>query len=430
MVWDINGNMTQKLLNKTLRVYMLFSVAVLLVTAPLFYIITQRIQLEEADEALMLRQHEFEKFNLPVLKSSDVSQWNLWHRDIRIENADRSVSGTKFTYEDFPNIMDGDMEPFRVLRLPIRMQKKPYMFFARVNLLDTEDTLYALVLLYTSIILLLLIGLYIITKRYSRKLWRPFHQLLEQLEEFEIARPMDMLYPTTHIEEFMRMNSVVENLLTRNLASYASQREFIENAAHELQTPLAVMRAKLDNLIQLPLSGKEADALETLNHSLDRLANLNRNLLLLSKIENHAFLEKQSISVNEIMTRQLNSLSEQLAFYGVSVDLIKNENNAVQAHDNLLEICLSNLLVNAIRHNTKPGTISISIGNNSVVIANTGPSQSLDKDRLFHRFSKTDPSSPGTGLGLAIVKRITELYHWDIQYSFRDGQHFFLLNFK
>lgn len=419
--------MKQKLLNKTLRVYTIFSLAVLIITAPVFYWFAENVQQEEAEEALLLREHEFEKFHLPTFKQANISQWNEWNRDIKIESANKAIENSQFSSGQYPNIMDGDLEPYRTLYTPILVEGKAYTLFIKVNLLETEDMIFSLLMLYIVIVILLFTGLFFITKRLSTRLWKPFTSLLGQLEHFEISKPTNIKYSQTNVDEFERLNNVVEMLITRNIQIFNSQKEFLENAAHELQTPLAVMQAKLDNLIQSDsLNPEIAKELAILNHSLTRLGHINKNLLLLSRIDKDNYPVKQSVSINDTLQQQLDFLEGH--YEGINLKTHLKDKLEVEANATLLEICTANLLMNAIKHNVAGGKIVVSIEGRTFNIANTGDNE-LIQQNLFKRFSKISPNSQGSGLGLAIVKKITDLNHWHLAYKFEDNQHIFSITF-
>lgn len=422
--------MRQKLLHKTLRVYTIFSLAVLVITAPVFYYFAENVQHEEAEEALLLREHEFEKFQLPTFKEEDIPKWNEWNRDIKIETADSTITATQFLSGQYPNIMDGDLEPYRTLKTPIVIEGKPYTLFVKVNLLETEDMIFSLLMLYIVIIVLLLAGLFIITKRLSTRLWQPFTSLLEQLEHFEISKPADIAYTKSNIDEFQRLNTVIEKLIARNIIIFNSQKEFLENAAHELQTPLAVMQAKLDNLIQTDtLTLEIAEELEGLNNSLSRLGRINKNLLLLSRIHTDTYPQKQIVVVNGILDNQLTFLKEQYEPKDIEVVTNTTEQLSIKANTVLLEVCIGNLLMNAIKHNMQGGRIKVTIHDRALSISNTAEHGKLPGQNLFKRFAKIDPESQGAGLGLAIVKKIADLNQWQLAYSFEDNQHIFSITF-
>lgn len=420
--------MREKLLNKTVKIYLAFSAVILLVSAPVFFIFTEQWHIAEADEALLLRLHEFEKRHLPFLKQTDTAQWNFWNSDVKILSTDNALPAPAFSFEQFPNVMEDEKEPFRVLRSPIFIEQKPFVFFARENLLEREDLVYNLLALYVSLMFLLLLGLYFITHFYSAWLWRPFYEMLKQLESFEINKASSLVVSATNVDEFYRLHTEIEQLIDRNVAIYKSQKEFTENAAHELQTPLAVMQARLENLIQATyLSEKEANALESLGEAVSRLIRLNKNLLLLAKVENNAFPDRQKVSLKAYIEEQLAFLEDQEVMQGLEVHVELEVEGLVEVSPSLLEICISNLLNNAVRHNKPQGRLAILLKDKQLTVTNTGYYPELDTSKLFNRFAKVDPSSQGTGLGLAIVKKIVELYEWEISYSYQEGNHVFSL---
>jgi len=316
------------------------------------------------------------------------------------------------------------------LNFPISIEGKPYTYSARINLVETEDLMKSVALLFFVIISLLLIGLYIITKRLSLNLWKPFYETLQQIEQFEIDKNNQPKLKETRIEEFNRLNQSIEKLIDRNTSIYHSQREFIENAAHELQTPLAVFQAKIDTLIQsAEFSEEQYKMLSSLNDSVSRLNRLNKNLLLLSKMENDSFNEKQTINLNEAIKKNFDFFAEQAKSKNLTIKTELKETVALKSNPVLTEILISNLFLNSIRHNVSDGQVLVTLSNHSLTFSNTGQPQALVSDKLFNRFSKSNPSEQGNGLGLAIIKKIAELNNWKISYSFSNNFHSFLVTF-
>ncbi|UPT65548.1 MAG: HAMP domain-containing histidine kinase [Sphingobacteriales bacterium JAD_PAG50586_3] len=421
--------MKQKLLHKTLKLYIIFSVLVLLFTAPIFYFIADEIQLEEADEALLLRQHEFESILLPGFKQTDIAKWNGWNRDIKIEPANTLIKTSQFSTGNYLNIMDGDFEPYRVLKSPVIIDGAPYILFIKINLLKAEHMVYNIVMLYVAIIFFLLIGLFIISRWYLAKLWQPFQQLLLQLEHFEINNPVNIAYSSTNVDEFYRLNTVIGKLISRNIIIYNNQKEFVENAAHELQTPLAVMQAKLDNLIQADdISPALANGLTQLSNSITRLNHINKNLLLLSRIGNDTYIEQQEVDLAKVLNQQLAFVQEQIDAENITITS-HLANAPLKANIALVEVCTGNLLTNAIKHNYNGGTIHVELIGNLLTVTNTGTTTELDSEKLFTRFTKINPASHGAGLGLAIVRKITGLYGWNLQYQYQNNLHVFSIRF-
>jgi signal transduction histidine kinase len=276
----------------------------------------------------------------------------------------------------------------------------------------------------------LLIGLFIITKRLSLNLWKPFYETLQQIEQFEIDKSNQPKLKETRIEEFNRLNQSIVKLIERNTYIYHSQREFIENAAHELQTPLAVFQVKIDTLIQSSdFTQEQYEMLSSLNDSVSRLNRLNKNLLLLSKMENDSYNEKQTISLNEAIEKHFDFFTEQAKAKNLTIKMELTESVAVKSNPVLAEILISNLFLNGIRHNINEGIIVVTLTNQSLTFSNSGQTMPLVADKLFNRFSKSNPSEQGNGLGLAIIKKIAELNNWKVSYSFTNNLHSFSVTF-
>ena len=421
--------MNKKLLHKTSTVYLLFSVMLLIVSAPLFYYITESLYIEETDETLILHKNEFLKYSLPTLTTPEIQNWNKYNRNIKIEPFKNSGNDTIF-YNSYYDTLDAETEPYRELNASILIDGNPYTYSARINLVETEDLMKSIAILFLVIISLLLVGLFVITKRLSINLWKPFYETLIQIEKFEIDKSNQPKLTDTNIDEFNRLNQSIEKLIERNTSIYNSQREFIENAAHELQTPLAVFQAKIDTLIQnADFTQEQYKMLSSLNDSVSRLNRLNKNLLLLSKMENDIYNEKQTINLNEAIEKHFDFFTEQAKAKNLIIKTEMKEAVAVKSNPVLAEILISNLFLNAIRHNVNDGQVLVILSNHSLTFSNTGQSQTLVADKLFNRFSKSNPSEQGNGLGLAIIKKIADLNNWKISYSFANNLHSFSLAF-
>ena len=421
--------MTKKLLHKTSRAYLIFAVLILIISAPLFYFLTEKLYIDDADEALILRKNEFLQFSVSQLKITDIAVWNKFNRDIKITKALALKKDTIF-YSYYYDTLYAENEPYRELNLPISIEGKPYTYSARINLVETEDLIKSIALLFLIISSSLLVGLLLINKKLSLNLWKPFYETLQQIEQFEIDKSNQPRFAVTNIEEFNRLNQSIEKLIERNTSIYHNQREFIENAAHELQTPLAVFQAQIDTLIQsADFSNEQYEMLSSLNDSVSRLTRLNKNLLLLSKIESDNYTEKQIISLNEAIEKHFDFFTEQAKAKKLTIKTELSETVSTNSNPVLAEILISNLFLNAIKHNVAYGQILVTLSNYSLTFSNTGQPQPLVADKLFNRFSKSNPSAQGNGLGLAIIKKIADLNKWKITYSFANNLHSFSVTF-
>ena len=317
-----------------------------------------------------------------------------------------------------------------MLIAPVVINGKPYTFFARNNLVENEDFIISIAILFTVIIIILVIGLILITRKLSIQLWKPFYEILKLIENFEIDKPNNQELNYTNIEEFNRLNQAINKLIEKNTFIFKSQKEFIENAAHELQTPIAIFKGKLETLLQrADVTKEQFKLLDELNNATTRLNKLNKNLLLLSKIESKQFNMPAKVNLGVIINNQLEFFKEQAIAKNIRIDLQLKQNIYVQINSFLSEILISNMFLNAINHNIQNGRIKITLDDKSLLFSNSGTLIPLEEHKLFDRFSKSNPSSKGNGLGLSIVKKIAADNNWKVKYYFKDNFHFFEIVF-
>lgn len=288
-----------------------------------------------------------------------------------------------------------------------------------------EDTLMGMFIQFFSIIMLLLFAVFIVMRYVPQRLWRPFHETLKRLENFRIEKGNVPALPSSNISEFDELSSILTELMTRSVKSYRLQREFTENASHELQTPIAIAQMKIDAMQQDPdLTDRQAKGLEDVYIQLRRMSRLSRSLLLLSKIDNSQFKKENQVHLNEYISKLL----PQWQTIGGNrvIDLKTHGDPVVTCNETLLESLLTNLVVNAIRHSRDVSTVVVETWPGKLEVSNESDSSALDKEHIFNRFYH-GTSHQGYGLGLAIVKSICDFHHWQIDYSFVDGRHHFVV---
>ena len=421
--------MNKKLLHKTLQAYLIYSVLILIISAPIFYFATKRLYTKEADDTLLLHKKEFIKYAASTLKYADIPLWNRFNRNAKIDSTKQVANDTLF-FSSYYDTLDAEVEPYRELNFPISIQGKQYTYLERINLIETEDLLKNIAILFFATISILLFGLFLITKKLSLNIWKPFYKTLHQIENFEIDKTRQPDFDKTGVEEFNRLNTSIQKLIEKNTVIYKSQKEFIENAAHELQTPLAVFQAKIDTLIQRSdITQEQSEILNSLNDNVSRLNRLNKNLLLLSKIENDSYGDKQTISLSTYIQKNLDFFTEQAKAKSLTIKLGLQKDFEIYSNPVLADVFISNLFLNSIKHNIEGGEISIVIKQGKLVFFNNGQTSPLNTNKLFKRFSKLNPSEQGTGLGLSIVKKIADINNWTVSYNYENNLHSFSISF-
>lgn len=286
----------------------------------------------------------------------------------------------------------------------------------------------AVTLLTVFFFILLLGGFVLLNRSISKQLWQPFYHSLDKIRNFDLNKQKAIAFKQTNIAEFAELNQSLDRLIAGNIAAYTQQKEFADNASHELQTPLAIIQSKLELLLQSKsLTDEQYNIIEEALKALARVGRINKNLLLLTKIENSQFMEKEVIDLSGLLT---NSIAVFVNFSeGKQMELQTDILPGVIVEGNkiLVEIVLNNLITNAVRHGC-PSVISIRLSANSLVIANHG-AVALESDQLFKRFATASLQTPGTGLGLSLIKQICDRYDWKIDYNFDKSLHIFSLRF-
>lgn len=309
-----------------------------------------------------------------------------------------------------------DMEPFRQVSGVVLNNQSAWRITVRRVVLEPHDYLQSIGTALIIVFILLLSGFLLINKLISIKVWKPFYANIETLKSFSITQPQQLQLQATHISEFRDLNHTLSWLTDKVQSDYRVMKEFSENAAHEMQTPLAIVRAKMEDALQDPgLTENMASQINQALSAANRLAQLNKSLLTLAKVENHQFTDIQDIEVDEIIHKMIQDHQSFMEAKQIHLSLDLHP-LTIKADPLLMNMLISNLVNNAIKHNRQEGEITITTSNRKISIINTGEPLK-DPESMFERFSKANASSASTGLGLAIVKKICEIYDWKISYT-------------
>lgn len=327
-------------------------------------------------------------------------------------------------------VNEKDFEPVRMLKSAFRLSSGKYYQLQVISSMVEEDDLmedllYAILWLYIA----LLVSILVINNVLLKKIWKPFYQILERLSGFDVERPGSKTDIETKVAEFNVLNESVTALLERTTASFHSQKQFIENASHELQTPLAISINKLELLADKATSDSELQEISGVIQMLQRLTRLNKTLLLLSKIENKQFTETKTVDLNKLTDQVVSELSDLAQYKSVQIRSIHDASITQTMNPELAAIILSNLIKNSIVHNFEGGSVEVRLTNTGIIVENTSQVSAVDESLIFKRFYKNTSQNTSTGLGLAIVKSIVDLYGFQIHYQYRTGKHSFSVSF-
>lgn len=335
------------------------------------------------------------------------------------------------TYKDTVIYIESeeDFVPVRLLEDVFEDNGSYYKIKVSTSMVEEDDLIQSLLVSLVWLYLGLIVSILILNNLLLKKVWHPFYTLLARLKNFSIEKDEIIDLETTNIDEFSLLNERIEQLLQKSIESYRSQKQFIENASHELQTPLAISINKLELLVENHyLKEEQLQVVGSVLDNLERLTRLNRALLLLSKIENRQFLEKEEINFNELIKRIIADFEDLAAHRQNEIVLRESETIIYEINLDLAVVLISNLLKNALIHGTDGKPIEVGIGHGKIEIENQGAQGPLKEEHLFTRFKLVGNEGKSTGLGLAISKAIADRFGLRLRY-FYNGIHSFGIYF-
>ncbi|MCS3528928.1 HAMP domain-containing sensor histidine kinase [Chryseobacterium sp. JUb7] len=425
------------LLSKTTKPFIIYVLIVLVISIPVYYFVVDTIwksELDEHNETIVDKTaYEFGRLNLSEDElDKSIKLWNHIQPGTNIEKI--PVNTLKkdqfFTIEKQKTfVSQPEIERYRCLKKVVYINNKPFLFTVETNIEESHETIIAIAGITVFFFILIVAGLLFLNRKLSNSVWKPFRKTLDQLKTFNLNHHTKIEFQNTDITEFEELNQSLTKLIEHNISVFKTQKEFTENASHELQTPLAILKNKLDILLQdQHLTEKQYQIAEEMNKALTRSSRINKNLLLLAKIENSQFDISENISLDIVLDQSMEILQEHFEQKNISVDKKISTDISVKGNTGLTEVLINNLLVNAIRHTSSGGMITVKLTDHIFEVTNSGD-EKLNAELLFKRFSRASTDNSGSGLGLAIIKEICKFQKWTAEYRFEDQQHIFSVHF-
>ena len=322
--------------------------------------------------------------------------------------------------------------PYRQLSHVVPINGIPY----QITIKRTQEQKLAMEANLTRIMLFVFAGLFAATLIFnwliSKRLWQPFKVSLAKIREAELQKMEAIHFEKTNTLEFNELNASLNAMADKIHRDYVNMKEFTENAAHEMQTPLAVVQSKMELLLQdANLKDQQVQAIVDSSAALSRLSKLNQSLLLLAKIENNQYETSELINLTTATEKYLKLFDELIKDKKLQVQTDLKEAFYVNLHPLLADSLVSNLIGNAVKYNHEGGSIFISVDRNKFKITNTSTLPLIAESQLFKRFNKSGRlSETSNGLGLAIVKKICDTHNLSITYRFQNAEHSFTIQKK
>ncbi|MEC5145771.1 hypothetical protein UNH65_19585 [Chitinophaga sp. 180180018-2] len=386
--------------------------------------------LKDIDEQLARRL----KFVTLQLKKDSVNYvpWLGVHSDIDIKPLGNKL---KFSPQYYTVYKEGISKKFvKVRYLEACVETTHSNYIIKLKQVNDESTkiIWDVTVNVILICLMLLVALVILTLVISKTLWKPFYIVVGRLKTFRIDQPINDDFPKSSIREFQVLSDAISIMTNYSRQQFIQQKQFAENASHEIQTPLTIALSGLDDLMQSEhLEVKSIKSIQRTKDALYRLSNLTQGLLLLAKIDNQQFKADGMVNVSEIINNLLHIYNDFALHSQITIVHQIKENINLYGHPYLYEVLFSNLIKNAMLHGSKGKVVQIELSHAYFRISNEGEPLSFDESLIFDRFVKTTNRSDSAGLGLALVKQIGGLYGMTVRYNYthKTKQHEFNIEF-
>jgi signal transduction histidine kinase len=414
-----------KLFTRYFRINLLATVLIFVLASLAFYSLLWYVSIRQVDEDLRIEQREIETY---------VSKYGRAPEPVNVKDQTISneLSPVHETFRRFSTVRSPnhrERENFRQIQFTIPVNERWLMFTVSKSLEATENMNRAIIFISLITIITILLVSLLINRWQLRRLWKPFYSTLSDVEKFRLGEKKAPEFEPSSIHEFNLLNSTLSQFIQEAEKEYSVLKEFTENASHELQTPLAIVRSNLDVLIQdEELSESQSNSLQNAYMAIQKMAKLNQSLLLLNKIDNKQFSEVNSLDFKTLVEQKMTDWQELWQGRNLQIGATLRS-TPVSMNEQLAEILLNNLFSNAARHTSDGGVVNIHLANNIFEISNSASNGPLDPGKLFKRFSKGGQSTDQHGLGLSIIKQISEVSGKQVSYHFDSGKHFFSIRF-
>ena len=417
-----------RLLTKTTLYF--FATMVLLLVLAGFYLFSQfsRQINERSDRELMAEEQVWIDYLQTGLENGRV--FILKTREVAVYPVNMAVNEVP-ALEDITEKLQGSQTgfPYRQLSQVVQIGDISY----QIILKKSQEQKTILLNNFRRTMLFVLAGLFIVVLIFnwiiSRNLWAPFRQSLQKIRDTELSKIHSLQFKQTNTVEFNELNNSLNAMRDKIYGDYINMKEFTENAAHEMQTPIAVVQGKLELLLQdQNLHEAQVQLIADAGAVLNRLARLNKGLLLLAKIENNQYEAAEHLSFTAITEKYLRLFDDLIRAKSLSVETVVENDFNPALHPLLADSLVTNLLGNAIKYNYAGGTIRIVVSKAKYQVSNSSLLDPIPAEKLFRRFNTSkEEDESSNGLGLAIVKKIADSNGLLLDYFVENGVHSFVV---
>jgi len=412
-----------KLLNLTNRYYIAIALVLLLVSSAFLAYRVLYLVDNEISEHMLFEKSEIAK---QLEHQKGLQNLHLIFGDrIEIEPIPKFTSfRVNMTDTTFYDLYEKGKVPYRMMTYEQLVDGKSYRIKLARRLTETEQLAEGILATLLLVALDIIACFYFLNRWFSSKIWNPFYRALNVLKTFDLQKGGNTMFQRSQVDEFNALNAELSKLTDKVTRDYKNLREFTENMSHETQTPLAIIRSKLELLLQSELNETQLNQILSTLDSVNRLSKMNKGLIMLTRIDNDQYAGLQLLQMGKLLRKQLEDLELFISSKNIQLHQDIDDKLLVRMNPHLADILLTNLLSNAIKYNVENGDLFVTFTKDKFEIANSGHPPVLSPDEVFDRFKKGE-SPDSIGLGLAIVRKIIVHIGAKIKYEYKADHHVF-----
>lgn len=324
-------------------------------------------------------------------------------------------------FSDTVLIESGRYNLFRKITFSQVFNHKIYKIEILQSQSQTDLLVWRIVILNVGLAMLFFLIIFFVNHLTVKRTLKVFYNTIDKLENFDVGKSPSLSLEDADVEEIKKLNDVFNEMSKKIKSDFDEQKEYTENVSHELQTPLAIISSKAEELLQSERLNKlEMEHIGIIMKTINRLAKINQSLIFLTKIDNRFYTEEESFKLSDVIHEKINFFTGVIERQKINVSLDISDDVSLKMNKYLSDTLFLNLIKNSIIHNVKGGFLEIKLLDNILTLKNSGQNITHNSVDIFKRFYRDQENKKSLGIGLSIVKRICDLYDFKIHYSFED----------
>lgn len=394
----------------------------------IFYISIERV----TNRSAIRKMEHLSEYIVQQLKIQSIDSLEKKHPTVKIKILSKEYDNlVDEVVEEREEVWNSELQSYgyyiKVINYPF-VNNVHYKITTEDYIVKIEREYWLSVLMVVAwIFVFMLITIVFFGEMIARNLYMPFYSLLKQMKKFDVRKGEQIQVINTNTTELDELNKLFTQMADKSIQQYKLLKEFTENLSHELQTPLANLKGKIELLLNTDLNQEQMQTLSVMYDELNRMSTLNRSLVLLMSLEDHE-VAAQQVNFSEALKETILQYEDIIEMGGKTLNVSISDNIYISINPMLLQIVLSNLINNASRHNIENGIVEVTLTSTFLEIKNTGNPSNLTNENIFNRFKKGTSGSSSLGIGLALVKKIVDVYGYKITYKTQNNLHIFILD--